>query len=169
MEIKRVWSMPNSRTFSIEPIGKFVKKYTDGKRMVVDPFANESKIANITNDLNPDYATDYHMDALDFLKMFPDESIDVVIYDPPYSIRQVSECYKNFGKEVTSEKTSFSWRKKHMEEIKRILKKGGYCLCFGWNSNGVGKNRGFELEEILLIAHGGGRNDTICTAERKYT
>lgn len=34
----------------------------------IDPFANKNKIASITNDLNTEYDTDYHMDALDFLK-----------------------------------------------------------------------------------------------------
>lgn len=54
-----------------------------------------------------------------------------------------------------------------MDEIARIVKIGGKCLCFGWNSAGVGKNRGFELTEIRLVAHGGSKHDTICTAEIK--
>lgn len=37
-------------------------------------------------------------------------------------------------------------------------------LSFGWNSCGMGE--GFELLEILLVAHGGAHNDTICLAER---
>ena len=32
--------------------------------------------------------------ALEFLKKFEDKSVDIVLYDPPYSARQVSECYK---------------------------------------------------------------------------
>lgn len=52
-------------------------------------------------------------------------------------------------------------------EIARILKLNGKVICFGWNSGGVGKTRGFELESILLVPHGGNRNDTICTVERK--
>ena len=63
----------------------------------VDPFANRNKFATITNDLNPEYDTDYHMDALDFLKTFKDNSVDGILYDPPFSPRQVSECYKDFG------------------------------------------------------------------------
>ena len=31
----------------------------------------------------------------------------------------------------------------------------------------MGKNRGFEIVEILLVAHGGHHNDTICTVEKK--
>jgi hypothetical protein len=47
------------------------------------------------------------------------------------------------------------------------IKVGGYCISFGWNSNGMGKNRGFEIVEILLVSHGGHHNDTIVTVERK--
>ena len=165
--MSRHWSMPNSRTFQINPIKSLVEKYIAGAEIIVDPFANECTYGTITNDLNPEYNTTYHMDALDFLKMIPTESADVVLYDPPYSSRQVSECYKGFGIEVTQETTQASWRARHLDEISRILKPNGICLCFGWNSNGVGKKRGFEMIEICLVAHGGSKNDTICTAERK--
>ena len=167
MNFNRVWAMPNSKTFKINPIKEFVEKYIDGASVVIDPFANDCKYGTITNDLNPEYDTDYHMDALDFLKEIETESADVVLYDPPYSLRQVVECYKGFGKTVTQETTQSSWRARHLDEIKRILKPDGIALCFGWNSNGVGKTRGFEMIDVLLVPHGGSKNDTICTAERK--
>ena len=159
--------MPNSKTFKIKPIKEFVEKYIDGASVIIDPFANDCKYGTITNDLNPEYDTDYHMDALDFLKKIKTESADVVLYDPPYSLRQVVECYKGFGKTVTQETTQSSWRARHFDEIKRILKPDGVALCFGWNSNGIGKTRGFEMIDVLLVPHGGSKNDTICTAERK--
>ncbi len=167
MEINRIWAMPNSNTFKIKPIKEFVERYIEGATVIVDPFANNCKYGTITNDLNPDYNTDYHMDALDFLKQIETESVDVVLYDPPFSLRQVVECYKNFGVTVTKEMTQSTWRSKHLDEIQRILKPGGIALCFGWNSNGVGKTRDFEMTEVLLVPHGGSRNDTICTAEVK--
>ncbi len=118
--------------------------------------------------LNPEFDTDYHLDAVDFLKMFEDNSVDFVFYDPPYSLRQVSEVYKSVGIEVTMETTQSSWRTKHINEISRILRPGGIVMCFGWNSSGIGKERGCELTEILLVAHGGSHNDTIVTVERKF-
>lgn len=167
MIITKSWAMPNSNTFKIKPIKEFVERSIKDCLVIVDPFANSCKYGIITNDLNPEYDTDYHMDALDFLKMFEANSVDCVIYDPPYSLRQVSECYKGVGIAVTMETTQSSWRARHLDEIARILKTGGVCLCFGWNSNGVGKKRGFEMQEILLVAHGGSKNDTICTLELK--
>lgn len=163
--MKRVWAMPNSNTFSIKPISEWIATHAHG--VIIDPFANTNKVASITNDLNPDYDTDYHMDALDFLKMFEDNSIDTVLYDPPYSPRQVSECYKQFGYNVTSETTRASFWAAHKKEIARILKPNGVVLSFGWNSNGIGKKYGFEIQDILLVAHGGHHNDTICVAEMK--
>ena len=159
--------MPNSKTFSIKPIKEFVERHIDGREVIVDPFARECKYGTVTNDLNPEYSTDYHEDALDFLKRFEDSSVDCVLYDPPYSLRQVVECYKGVGREVTQETTQASWRARHLDEIARIVKPCGIVLCFGWNSAGVGKRRGFELEEVLLVPHGGSKHDTICTAEKK--
>ncbi|OYS80638.1 adenine-specific DNA methylase [Limosilactobacillus reuteri] len=166
--MERKWAMPNKHTFSIPPIHKLLEKECVGYKDIIDPFANDNKeFARITNDLNPEMDTDYHLDAYDFLCLFPTNSVDMVLYDPPYSPRQVSESYKNVGHEVTALDTSAQWRKKHLDEIQRILRVGGKCISFGWNSNGVGKKRNFQIEQILLVAHGGSHNDTIVTVERK--
>jgi hypothetical protein len=50
-----------------------------------------------------------------------------------------------------------------------ILRPGGLAICFGWNSAGFGRKRGYLMEEILLVNHGGAHNDTIVTVERKAT
>lgn len=168
MEMNRDWAMPSGNTFSIKPIAKFVNQYCNGDIKSIDPFANTNRITTITNDLDPDVNADYCMDALDFLKLFESNSVDLVLFDPPYSPRQVSECYKKLGKTVNMETTQSSFWSNMKKEIARITKVNGVVLCFGWNSQGIGKNRGFEMEEILLVAHGGAHNDTICTAERKF-
>lgn len=169
MIIKRIWEMPNSNTFEIKAIRKLIYKYLKPEFYSIDPFANKSRIAKVTNDLNPEMKCDYSMDALDFMKQFADNSVDFLFYDPPYSLRQVSECYKSVGIEVTTETTQSSWRSKHIDEISRIMKAEGIVMCFGWNSAGVGKVRNFDMIEILMVAHGGSHNDTIVTVERKVT
>ena len=173
MKVERIWGMPSKNTFSITPIKQLIHEeiyqIIGAGGVVVDPFSNGVRFSenSIINDLNPDIEADFHMDALDFLKQLEDESVDVVLYDPPYSLRQVVECYKGYGKEVTKENTQASWRARHLDEIQRILKINGKALCFGWNSNGVGKKRGFEMERVLLVPHGGSKYDTICTVETK--
>lgn len=167
MNINRKWAMPSSKTFNIKPIAELIDKYNVDGCVSIDPFANNSKIAMITNDIDTQYDTDYNMDATDFLKMFEDESVDLVLYDPPYSVRQVSECYKKLGMSVNMQTTQASYWTKQKKEIARILRKGGHCITCGWNSGGIGSSNGFEIQEILLVAHGGWHNDTIVTVDKK--
>lgn len=134
---------------------------------IIDPFANKNRLANITNDLDPQYETDYHLDAIDFLRMFDDASVDCVLYDPPYSPRQVAECYRNLGKTVNMETTQAAYWAEQKKEIARIVKPGGIVITCGWNSGGIGVKYGFNIVEILLVAHGGWHNDTIVTVEKK--
>lgn len=166
VRIERVWAMPNKNTFEVKPIHNLiVEEMTDG--IWIDPFANRNKLATVTNDLSDEYDTDYHLDALDFMKMFEDASVDGVLYDPPYSPRQVSECYNNVGFNVTWDTTKASFWGNHKREISRIVKIGGKVITFGWNSGGIGYKYGFEITRILMVPHGGWHNDTICTVEVK--
>jgi len=135
--------------------------------MWCDPFAGNSMIAQIRNDMNKETNADFHIDAIDFLKHQDNEFFDGVLLDPPYSPRQVSECYKGFGKEVTNEDTRMSYWSNIKDEVQRIVKPGGKVICFGWNSMGMGKTRGFKMTRILLVPHGGNKNDTIVTVEIK--
>lgn len=165
MKINRVWAMPNKNTFAVPPINSIVRRFVSGKS--IDPFANNNKVALITNDINPIYNTDHHLDALDFLKSFGKENIDCVLYDPPFSPRQVSEVYTKMGLTVNMETTQASFWSNLKKEIGRITKIGGIVVSCGWNSGGIGKKYGFELLEVLLVPHGGQHNDTIVTVERK--
>jgi hypothetical protein len=160
--------MPNHDTFSIKPIGEFVKKYLTG--ISVDPFARNKDWFTYTNDLNPKTSAQYHMDAEEFLKMLKEKNViaDIVILDPVYSARQLMECYNNIDRKVTQQDTQLSaYIKKIRNIVDDIVPIGGKVLSFGWNSVGMGIKRNYELEEILLICHGGGHNDTICICEKK--
>lgn len=170
MEINRIWCMPNKNTFDIKPVNELINKYIaklPQNPTIIDPFANKNKIANITNDLDPQYNTTYNMDATEFLKLLADNSGDMVLWDPPFSPRQVSEAYKKFDMSVNMETTQASYWSKQKEQIGRIVKKDGYVITCGWNSGGVGKKYGFEIVEVLLVPHGGWHNDTIITVEKK--
>ena len=169
--IDRIWAMPNKETFTIKPIKELIKKYiSQSQGKVIDPFVRNSifkKKCFKTNDLNPDYTADYHLKSIDFLKTFPDDSVDMVLYDPPYSPRQVKECYNGVGLNVFKKDTQMSFWANDKNEISRIIKTGGIVISCGWSSMGMGKGRGFEAIEILLVPHGGNKNDTIVTVERK--
>lgn len=98
--------------------------------------------------------------------MFKDESVDGVLYDPPYSPRQVRECYDGIGIDIPFDGRTNFWSDTK-DEIARITKNGGKVICFGWNSMGCGLSRGFKMDRVLIVPHGGMRNDTICTVETK--
>lgn len=162
--------MPNKDTFSIKPIAELIHKYIDRPGLsVADPFCNGKRWneSTLTNDLDESLDADFHLDALDFLKSLDDQSADIILFDPPYSPRQVSECYKKLGRTVNMQTTQSSYWGNMKKEIARALAPSGVCMTFGWNSGGIGKGLGLDIEEILIIAHGGWHNDTIVTVDRK--
>lgn len=170
MIMSRVWAMPNPETFSVRPIGNFVRKRLIEAKVSVDPFARDKRWATHTNDLNPATAAEHHMDAEAFCRMLHNRGVvaDLAIFDPPYSPRQISEVYKSIGLPVSAKETQNArLYKRCRDALDLIVPRGGVVLSFGWNSAGMGSTRGYEIEEILLVAHGGGHNDTICVAERK--
>lgn len=164
----RVWAMPDANTFSIKPIRDLIARWLVGGTWV-DPFSRHSPFAHrcVTNDLNTACAADHHLEALDFLALFQPETVDGILFDPPYSPRQISECYQAAGREVHTQDTQSSFYGDRKDAAARLVRRGGVVLCFGWNSNGFGVGRGFDLVEVLNVAHGGAHNDTICTVEVK--
>jgi len=165
IRISRAWAMPNHHTFSVKPIRELLERHVSGHSL--DPFANTARVATITNDLNPDMACDYTLDACVFLDRQPEASADTILFDPPYSPRQVSECYKSFGRTATGKDTQAKFYADAKVAIARTCKPGGTALSFGWNSGGIGKKYGFAITEILMVPHGGSHNDTICVVETR--
>lgn len=146
MIIERKWAMPNKETFSIKPIKELLSQQFRQGIDVLDPFPFE-----------------YKKDATELLLETEDESYEYAVFDPPYSVRQLKECYNGKGEYDTKNSTWTNWK----NLLARKIKVGGKVISFGWNSGGLGKINGFEINKILLVAHGGLHNDTICTVERK--
>lgn len=166
----RCFAMPNAATFSVKPIGEFVQRFMADAKVSVDPFARNRDWATYTNDINPSTSAQSHQDAEAFLVELAGRGVtaDLILFDPPYSPRQVSEHYKAAGLAVTSEDTQNGRLYRRVRDaIDKIVFPAGIVLSFGWQSAGMGIGRGYELFETMLVAHGGGHNDTICIAERK--
>jgi site-specific DNA-methyltransferase (adenine-specific) len=73
-------------------------------------------------------------DALQELKKVPDKSVDLIITDPPYTIR------KNFGKgTVSTKETQFTlWCADWIEQCHRVLKKNGSIyICINWEASNI--------------------------------
>jgi len=157
--------MPNADTFRIPPIAALLRLFVGKGDGWADPFAGWHSPAQHQNDLNPLAPTQHHGEATDFLARFSDESLQGVILDPPYSPRQIKECYKGIGLESFTTNGSFFGRVKDVA-AKKIVP-GGLAVCCGWNSNGLGKKRDFQLIHVLTVRHGGNHNDTVVTVEMK--
>ena len=164
---KRIWAMPNRHTFRVPPLLDVVMRYKAG--VWVDPFAGWNSPAELTNDLNPLAPTDEHVEAADFLVGLADIGVQVdgAIFDPPYSPTQVSRSYKDIGLKSKGAENPTGGFPKVRDLLALLVRDGGYVVSFGWNSVGMGLKRGFEPVEYLLCCHGGNRNDTIVTVERR--
>jgi len=147
MRIDRVWAMPSHKTFTIEPIKQLIQE-------------------EIGEDYLDPFPYPYQQDAIEYLQSIPDLSEDYCVFDPPYSQRQLKEMYEGNGLSLDNPMNASYWAN-CKKEIGRVVKKNGKVISFGWNSGGVGKKYGFEISRILLVAHGGQHNDTICTVEVK--
>ena len=163
MKIQRVWAMPSRHTFTIKPIRELLQKYKVGKNWI-DPFAGEYSPAEITNDLNPAKPTQFHLEAIDFLKQL-DGQYAGGLYDPPYSLRQIMECYDEIGCRVDKKWATTKFYSEAKTYLANKIKPEGLCISFGWNTIGLGKKRGFEIIEVLVISHGRLHNDTLVTVD----
>jgi hypothetical protein len=167
IQFNRAFAMPNRNTFSLPPVAALLRRWLPATGVIVDPFARNSKVGNITNDLNPETTAQFHMLAEEFVTL-QTVTADAVLFDPPYSPRQISEVYQAIGRTCGIADTQNARLYKRVKDgLDRMLKPGGIAVCCGWNSLGFGKLRGYEMIEILMVTHGGAHNDTIVTVERK--
>ncbi len=168
MIIKRVWAMPSKWTFQIQPIAELLAKYVGDGKGWIDPFCGEASLAEITNDLNPERPAKFHLDALECLQTLRGGQYKGILIDPPYSPRQVKECYDSIGRHMEQDDALLGYKRGlYHKAATPLIEIGGIAISCGWNSVGFGKKHGFEIVEIMLVCHGGAHNDTIVTVERK--
>tara|TARA_R110002012_G_scaffold210120_1_gene380735 strand:- start:45 stop:509 length:465 start_codon:yes stop_codon:yes gene_type:complete len=144
---ERHWCMPSHKTFSIKPFSELIDKEIGNN--YIDPFPYP-----------------YKQDAIQYLKTIKDLSINNLVFDPPYSQRQLKEMYSSNGLAFNHPMNNSYWSNCR-KEISRIIKPGGKVISFGWNTNGIGKKYNFQIKKIVFVAHGSQHNDTIATVEIK--
>jgi len=145
-QFEHVFAMPNKRTFQIKPIARLLKEEANG--IILDPFPYP-----------------YNQDALEILRKLADNYCDTLLFDPPYSQRQLKECYENQGLAYHDDMGNSGYWTKLQREASRVVKPGGKVIKFGWNSGRIFK--GWKIMRIMLVCHGHHHNDTICTVQRK--
>lgn len=106
-------------------------------------------------------------DCMELFKQIPDESVDLVITDPPYNIASKYALTKQGGKVVTTEQAWGKWDTyqkfdyelmimKVISECYRVLKKGGSMYMFSANQDSgrfikKAKEKGFSYRSMLAI------------------
>ena len=155
--------MPNKWTFKIKPIAELLQRYNVGKGWI-DPFAGMHSMAEITNDHREEANSTFKLDAIDFAKQLQGQHFEGCLFDPPYSIHEVKRHYDSLNRKYDFKNDPTCAFKQVRDLLAPLVE---IVIYFGWNSNAFGKKRGFEIVEVLLVAHGGNRNDTIVTIEQK--
>lgn len=75
------------------------------------------------------YHAIFIQDAIDFLRNIPDDSIQLIIIDPPYNLdMEFWDTFPNY----------LEWAKQWIDEIYRILSPSGNCVIFG----------GFQFQDL---------------------
>jgi hypothetical protein len=143
--------MPKKDVTRIPVVSQFLME-AFAERCVMEPFRMP-----ITFIDNEEY-------ALDILNAQPNNSEEGVLLRPPITWSQAETYIKSKGRTWDGRTT---WWKTLKDEAARITMTGGIVVSVGWDSNGLGKSRGFQLERILMVAHGGHWHDTLLTVERK--
>lgn len=162
----RVWAMPHKYTFQVPLLRAVIDRYKKPGEFWVDPFAGYNSPAELTNDLDPNAPTMHHLEAVEFMNRVT-HMVNGVIFDPPYSLTQVSRSYKDMGLQFKGAENPTGGFPAVRDRIADIVLPGGYVISYGWNTVGLGKGRGFVPVEYLICSHGGNRNDTLVTVEMK--
>jgi len=151
------------------------------EKWAVDPFARCSITSQtgqygpftISNDINQNMPTDYHMEANVFCEtIITGRKIGLVFFDPPYTLRLLKDHYLDDSNAMLD--TIPLWQTHNMwgkakDALARNMIVGGYVISFGYHTHGFGKHRGFIKKEILICEQAGSpdRYDLLVTVEQK--
>ncbi|MBC9786134.1 site-specific DNA-methyltransferase [Heliobacterium chlorum] len=100
--------------------------------------------------------TIHHMDINDGLKLIPDNSIDLIIADPPYGINYRSGSRKRKFTAIRNDNIIMAdW----LADAYRVLKDGGAFYCWTrWDVYAKWYNRIAHHQELHRLAKERGRN-----------
>lgn len=162
--MSRMFEHPrNQWTFQAPKLRAYVEARLIGRTLNL--FGGVTRLAHtgeiIHNDFKPELLRDgdWCRDACDLTQWLDSEkSFDTVILDPPWSFHQAVISYGiKKAQKITHAK----------DVIDYVLKPGGRVITLAFNSNAMGVTRGYDKEEILLVAQGASHNDILVVVERQ--
>ena len=78
------------------------------------------------------------------------KSFDLVLFDPPYSLRQLKEHYDGIGKDLKLWQTHNMWGE-GKNKLAECVPVGGVVISLGWTTAGFGRKRGFEKRDTRFL------------------
>jgi hypothetical protein len=163
------WTPSYADTFRMKPVAALLRRWLADRTVIVDPFARHARIGTITNDLDPRCGADYQLDARDFLRLLATQhvSADALLFDPPYSPRQIAEFYRQLGRRVTTRDTQNARLYRECRDLALpLLRPDAVVISCGWSGIGFGVRRGCRREELLVLTHGAAHHATLVLVER---
>jgi len=165
IRINRVRENLSRWTYDIPSVRELVLRYVKDGKGWADPFAANARLAQYTNDLNPHARSKYHMEAGDFMRDVCPSGLNGVLFDPPYSKRQISECYSGIGLHAGSDDTNELFYIRVLEHVVRKIRPGGWLITMGYSTRGV---NGWEDTEVLdVCGWNSGSYDILVLVQRK--
>lgn len=167
--------MPNKWTFKVIGVKEFIESNLIGDVLV--PFGGMEKLEGTGEDAlsiatcdikypnnEEAAAAEFNCDAR-FLDKSPEikgKKYRTVVLDPPFTFFQASRSYNLNESQF---RMSDVVKAKDEAFMHCIGKNNCRVITLGFNSTGMGKERGFKLKKMAVINHGGNRNDTLITVE----
>lgn len=158
MDFTYLTQPPRSYTFEQPKLKLWVEKWCRGKVLNLFGGSTRLRVDEISNDIDINMKTDFHMDVIEFVEGWKKEPFDTIILDPPYNWRKAKEKYEGrmIGKYPQLKNKLLS-----------IIEKDARVITFGYDTVGMSKSRGFEKIAICLVCHGGDHHDTLCLVEER--
>ena len=184
MILQHYYTQINSEPFSNNHVRKIIDRHirrcfsdcVPDDIIMIDPFARNSFTTRehycITNDLNEEMPTGFHLEANDFLEVMLDKlgpgSVDLIVFDPPYTLRQLRDLYENIGADLEIWQVQNMWGRAK-DAAAKLLRTNGFFISLGYHTHGLGRYRGFQKEEIHIMEsfHSPDAYDILVTVERK--
>lgn len=153
-------------TFTIPCIRTFVLAHCQG--LVLNAFAGTTALERqgcqfVTNDLKAECPTNFHLDCtsenfVTELQAAGFSTFDTILLDPPFSLYLAKRKYNSeWFRDYTMVKNNMN----------RLAHVGTKIVSLGFNSTGMGRNRGYEKQELLIVNTKGNGNDILILVEQK--
>lgn len=157
MKFTYLYDTPKRYAFERENFRNWTESHCKGS--VLNLFSGRTKldIPELRIDNDEKAKADIYIDAMEFLKT-TNLKFDTIILDPSEKIRMNRIKFK--------ERHEFEYEI-YKNAIVDLLNDDGIVITVGYDSVGMGSDRGFEKIEICLVCHSAGQKDLIALIEQK--